>query len=142
MDVEPRTLLQLAGAPEIDELISQVELWRDALPCETGLQLLDLFYIENEHGSKYSAFNPAYADTSAFTVWPFNNRRILELMLSLPVDYKKEERFSRDIIKLGWPELLEFPFNKWDYRYKISTAISNPAWAFKKISRKFIKIWS
>jgi hypothetical protein len=139
MDVEPRTLLRIVRIPETDELISQVELWRDALPCETGLQLLDLFYLENNLGSKFSAFRPVFAGTAALVLWPLNNRRIMELMLSLPVDYKKEERFSRDIIKLGWPELLEFPFNKWDYRYKILTAISNPAWALKKISRKLLR---
>ena len=138
MDVDPRTILRNAHAPETDEMINQFELWRDALPCETGFQLLELFDIENHLGSKHSAFNPAYAGMAAFELWPFNNRRILELMLSLPVYYKREERFSRDIIKLGWPELLEFPINKWDLRYKISTAISNPTWAIKKISRKFV----
>jgi hypothetical protein len=138
-DVWPRTLLQLAHAPETDELIGHVEQWCDALPCNNGLQLLDMFFIENSIGCMDSAFNPAYAGMPAFELWPLNNRRILELMLSLPVDYRKEQRLSTDIINLCWPELLEFPFNKWDFTYKFLTAISNPAWAFKKLSHNILE---
>lgn len=141
MNVEPRILLQIAGIPETDELINWVERWRNDVPCENGLQLLELFYLENDLGCKHSAYNPAFAGRAAFELWPFNNRRILELILSLPVDYKREERFSKDTIRLCWPELLRFPFNKWDLTYKLMTAFSNPGWAFKKIARKLNPGW-
>ena len=47
-----------------------------------------------------------------FLMYPLNSRRIYEKMLSLPQDYRREERLPEDLIRLKWPELLEFPFNE------------------------------
>jgi hypothetical protein len=36
---------------------------------------------------------------------------ILQAMLSLPPEYKRDLRLEIDIIESQWPELLRFPFN-------------------------------
>lgn len=67
---------------------------------------------------------------------PMNNRRILDLILSLPADYKLSARMNLDIINQNWPELLEFGFNARTLDYKIHTVLTNPRGAARGVLRR------
>lgn len=54
----------------------------------------------------------SYADVPLKRVHPFSQRRIFELMMALPPDFRFGQVLSEKIIALKWPELLEFPFNE------------------------------
>ena len=92
-------------------MIHAASNWLDQLPTSDLLEKLDLFYIEQRLGcwAGPARYGPLY---DRFLMYPFNSRRPYELMLSLPQDYRREERMPVDLIKLRWPELLEFPFNE------------------------------
>jgi hypothetical protein len=85
--------------------------WLNGLPAADTVQILDLFYFEQRLGcwagpSMYGPVGPR------FLAYGFNSRQIYEKMLSLPLDYRSEERLPIDLIRLKWPALLEFPFNE------------------------------
>jgi len=104
-------LLQRFNFPAVDLLVREASDWLDTLPTENLLERLDLFYLEQRLGcwAGPSMYGPP---GSRFVAYPFNSRQIYELMLSLPVEYRRQQRLPADLIRCRWPELLEFPFNE------------------------------
>jgi hypothetical protein len=104
-------LVQRFNFPPVEAVIQAASNWLDQLPTSDLLEKLDLFYIEQRLGcwAGPAMYGPLY---DRFLMYPFNSRRTYELMLSLPQDYRREERMPVDLVNLKWPELLEFPFNE------------------------------
>jgi hypothetical protein len=104
-------LVQRFKFPPVEVVIQEASNWLNQLPTSDLLEKLDLFYIEQRLGcwAGPAMYGPLY---DRFLMYPFNSRRIYELMLSLPQDYRREERMPIDLIRLKWPELLEFSFNE------------------------------
>ena len=100
--------LRLARVPH--SMARAGEAWRAGLgPLSLSL-LLDFGMME--------LWIPCYAAPSFYghchadvSISPFNDRKILSLMLSLPLEYRSEQRLTTDLLDLMWPELNEFPFN-------------------------------
>jgi len=104
-------LLRRFHFPQLDILVCESSKWLNKLPAANLLEQLDLFYLEQRLGcwAGPSMYGPM---GSRFIAYAFNCRNIYEEMLSLPVDYRRERRLPKDLIRLKWPELLEFPFNQ------------------------------
>jgi hypothetical protein len=49
---------------------------------------------------------------TAFVLSPYCHRRIVQLKLTLPVGYRWRDQLPDDLLKLRWPALLGFPFDK------------------------------
>ena len=106
-----RELLRRFSFPAVDILVKEAANWLSELPTANLFEKLDLFYLEQRLGcwAGPSMYGPV---GSRFLAYAFNSRQIYDKMLSLPGDYRREGRLSKDLIRLKWPELLEFPFNE------------------------------
>lgn len=104
-------LLRRFHFPAVDVVLDKASDWIDRLPASNLLEQLDLFAIEQRLGcwAGPSMYGPTRA---RFVTYPFNSKRVFEKMLNLPCNYRKEYRLPKDLIRLKWPELLEFPFNE------------------------------
>jgi hypothetical protein len=89
---------------------TRAQKWLETLPLRNALSVWGLLYNELYNGCWVGPKEYGYTH-NAFRLWPFNHRRLIEIMLSLPADYRQDLRFERDIIEKQWPELLQFPFN-------------------------------
>jgi len=103
--------IDLGKLQVIDRVIEEGEKWLAGLPrdCNT-LLMLDLAHLEQKLGCWGGVAN--YADIPLKRVHPFSQRRIFELMLELPADFRFKQELTDKIIALEWPELLEFPYNE------------------------------
>jgi hypothetical protein len=73
--------------------------------------VLDLLYVEQQLGcwagpQQYGGQAPVKSAP------PFCDRRLFDLMLSLPCEYRFAQRLAPDLIAKLWPELLMIPFNQ------------------------------
>lgn len=110
-DIELSELLErLNHLPAIERVIEAGSVWRQGLPHNTVLQLLDFAYLEQKIGCWGGVAN--YADAPLKRVHPFCNRRMFELMMGLPAEYRFRQGFAESVIRMEWPELLAIPFNE------------------------------
>ena len=106
-------LLYRMGFPLHSLLCRAVSKWLKGISHVLGtFQLLDVAHIENREGAWGG---PQTYGQVRFVdhIYPIYHRVIFENMISLPWEYKFENRLHRDVIKIEWPELLEFPFNSY-----------------------------
>lgn len=84
----------------------------DLEPCSGHIPFLDLCYWEQRMGN-WGAHYPAEQDLAVEEVSPFNNRRIITTMLSVPVEYRRPPDYllHTELIRRLWPEVLSEPFN-------------------------------
>lgn len=84
----------------------------DAQPAEKfGYKLLDLLSWETEVGRWYSLGQTLY-DTAGEDFTAFNCRKFFNIMLGIDPKYRSypNHMAQREIIRLLWPELAEFPY--------------------------------
>lgn len=110
--VTPEFLLGLINAPATDEARENVTSWLANQPLQDLDQVLDLYYVEQRIGAWIAVGSSAVADFVALELWPLNNRRVVEIMLGLPLDFKLKAGLHDKVIAAEWPELLELPFNQ------------------------------
>jgi hypothetical protein len=78
----------------------------------SGIDILDLFYLENRNANwcamSYSEYDIAFESLS-----PLNCRSLIETMLGVDRRYRVPPRYQlhKELIRQMWPELLEFPIN-------------------------------
>ncbi len=147
-----KALLKSMNAPVDQYTMARIAHWISGLPDVDLWTLLDLFYLEQRLGCWGGVVSYAYADMVRFESWPLNSRRLVALMLSLPLEYKAAGRLNDDVIRDRWPELADIPYNKGDFtfrfidsiahpfeeaaRLRLLYALSHPLWAARKIGRK------
>jgi hypothetical protein len=93
--------------------VQNFQRWLDDLGDPKGISTLDLFYWENRVGN-WMAMAQAECETALKdTFTPFNCRKLLTLMLSIDVAYRRSPRypFHRELIHSLWPETLLEPIN-------------------------------
>jgi len=110
-DISPKELLRRIDVPGTLYLKEQSNKWLSNLPIKNTLTVLDIVFIEQRLGcwsgpQQYGNVN------NAFRISPFSHRKIMEIMLSLPSEYKRYQMLANDLIKSFYPELLRFPFNE------------------------------
>lgn len=103
-------LLSRIRAPAPESFAAAARAWLEGLPSGPVHWILDLLAMEQRIGA-FSA--PTFYGNcqGAISMTPFNDRRLIELMLSLPPDYRFEQKLAEDLLARMWPELNEFPFN-------------------------------
>jgi len=76
------------------------------------INIYDVFYWENRMGN-WGAKSSAEQDIAIEETWPYNNRRLLETMLSVNAKYRKPPfyKFHKMVIKFLWEETLCMPIN-------------------------------
>ena len=74
---------------------------------------LDFWEWEYDGGGQWQAQSQLESDFLHDVFVPLSNREIIDLFLQLPDEYRdpKEMKAYKEIIKIGWPELLNYPFN-------------------------------
>lgn len=132
-----RNLLGRMGLPPEPACVSALETWKENFPGESGLQMLDLQYCEDRHCSWYAS--QFCCDPTVVRQAPLLTTRGVELMLSLPPEWKRSDRLGHEIIKRCWPELSSLPYNSLgrvrDFYYKMRRGFSNPQVAVKKFRK-------
>lgn len=113
------------GIPANDSVTKWSQAWFDGLPAVNRMTALGLCYIENRVGCWAGPVLYSQWGTGAFPVFPFSHRRIIELIMSLPAEYRMEEHFVIDLVRMHWPGLLSIPF----FRYPTRRAYA--AWWLK-----------
>jgi len=103
-------LVRLLPGVSGSRIRARAQEWLEALPLRNALSVWGLLYNEQYNGRWVGPKEYGYTP-NRFRMWPFCHRRAVEIMLSLPADYRQDLRFEHDVIKNQWPELLQFPFN-------------------------------
>lgn len=70
----------------------------------------DLFFWEHRVG-KWTANSFMNSDLLIGSLNPFNCRELIETWLSVPRKNRMRGEIHREIVRLNWPELLDFPIN-------------------------------
>jgi hypothetical protein len=85
-----------------------------------GYDELDLFYMEHRMGNWQAQSQLEWAIVHE-VLTPFNNRELIDLMLSVPVKYRIKPNFIlfTNVIDILWPELLNYPINPKIFRRKV-----------------------
>ena len=141
MTVSTSRIIGRLGLPKLDALTTRIDAWLAGLPRDlTGgnaFSVLDLAYIEQRMGPWYGV--QFYCDPTLVRLAPLMTRRAVELMLSLPPDWKRSSRLYDEIIARNWPELGHYPYNSlgvWrDGINKARKAIQNPRIILKKLRK-------
>ena len=108
--VDGEDLLNRRRLPITSEIRSRADRWLEELPVRNTLTIWGLLYIEQMLGCWSGPLGYGLV-SSLFYLSPYSSRRILELMLSLPAEYRRNMMLEEDLIGREWPELLDFPFN-------------------------------
>ena len=135
-------LLKKIGIPAISELKKRASQWLQELPTKNSLTILDLFYLEQTLGCWAGPLHYGLV-SNGFVVSPFVHRKIFEIMLSLPPEYRRNQLLARDLISTQWPELLYFPFNEYIGIKKYFHIAKNTIYAngtVKKVMKKVQKV--
>ena len=98
--------------PNAQEIVDRADAWLRELSDYDVLTVFDLLQLEQRHGC-WGAPQGYGNNWNAFLLYPLSHRRIFDSTLSLPHSYRTKARLRSDIIKLQWPELLEFPINNY-----------------------------
>lgn len=125
------------GLVQTDTVMAAIEAWLADLPVSDAYGILDLAYLENRMGPWYAL--QFGTDPTLQRISPLFTFRGVELMLSMPPEWKRESRLGHAIVKRLWPELLVYPFNslgKWrDLYLKLQRVASDPKLVAKKLRK-------
>jgi len=107
-------LSRLLFHQELEYAVGALDAWRKDVgsALKFGYELLDMLYWEQRLGNWGSHF-PAEQDIAIEEFSPFNNRRLLSLLLASPSCQRVAPDFElyRKMIQILWPEVLAAPFN-------------------------------
>ena len=95
------------------ENFREVKRWRKNVVEKSklsGISKFDLFFWEHRAG-KWTTNSYMNFDLLAKSLNPFNCRAVIETWLRVPRKDLVGSKLHKEIIRLNWPELLDFPFN-------------------------------
>lgn len=115
----PKSLLDRLQLPHQSDFIDSVEDWLSSVKDYDTFTKLDLAYIELRLGCWGMPQTYGHLDLAEH-LYPFSHRDIYENMLSLPQEFKINQKLFEEVCKQNWPELLEYPVNSFSGLKKIS----------------------
>ena len=89
---------------------------------QSSISRYDLFFWEHRAG-KWTSNSYMNSDLITDSINPFNCRELIETWLRVPRKERTNTSLHKEIIRLNWPELLEFPINpntKYSFLYQNS----------------------
>jgi hypothetical protein len=107
--VSASSVVERLRLPAHPRLCLEAERWLGSLPVTEAPQVLDLLYIEQRLGCW--AAPKAYGQPGSGRA-PLNDNQLFEWMLTLPYDYRFQQKLAPAVIERLWPDLLAFPFNQ------------------------------
>ncbi|MFM1651725.1 hypothetical protein ACI7RC_06445 [Brevibacillus sp. B_LB10_24] len=124
-----RLLAKYSGYKGIRYVTSQYEKWlRDTEPvaAQYNLHVFDLFYWEQRMGN-WGAMYPAEQDIAIEEFCPFNNRTLLEALLSVDVKYRVTPNclLYQELIRHMWEGVLSEPINPLSLRGRVKRSLNN-----------------
>ena len=99
-------LLNRWHIPVNAETIEGAQSWIDNLNISDPMTIMGLFYMENRIAPWAGPVLYSQCKSGSFSIFPFNNREIITLLLSLPKHYRLQENLIIDMIRQKWPDLL------------------------------------
>jgi len=128
---------------KIPDLQLDFKKWLDSMrkiEDELDYKTLDFLFWEHREGS-WQAQNQLESDYHFEVFVPYNNRKILDLMLKLPNNLrdKKNPQLYKNIISKNWKELNSFAINPKDKFSKFDLKLKYYKGAFKY---KINKLWN
>ena len=131
------TLNARFGLPDTPALKAMLAEWLRHLPAQDAYSVLDMAYLEHRNGPWYAV--QFCSDPTLLRQAPLMTLRAVELMWSLPPDWKRTSRLGHEIIAREWPELLRYPINSLgkfqDTLVKLRRVADNPALILKKLRK-------
>lgn len=135
--ITARLLNNRLGLPEDPVVLASLERWLKDLDTDNALSILDLAYNENRMGPWSSA--QFCCDPTLVRHAPLLTFRGVELMFSLPPEWKRSSRLGNEIIRRLWPELAAISYNSlgpWrDLVITMQRVLSNPRVIAKKLRK-------
>jgi hypothetical protein len=104
-------LLNAYRLPPMSNISERVGRWLSGLPTRNTLDVLGLRSLEQRLAGWGGPQEYGYAG-DAFVLSPYCHRRIVQLKLTLPEDYRWRDQLHVDLLNLRWPQLLMVPFDK------------------------------
>lgn len=125
--IDGATLGALAGMKDSSFAIKHFDEWINntmAIATDFNIDILDLFYWEHRMGS-WQSMSQLEWDIVQEAFTPYNNRRLLTILLSVDRTYRKPPDFTlfRGIIQRLWAEALEAEINPKPFIYKFESPI-------------------
>ncbi len=122
-------LAKITGYPSSNYAISEIEEWLHEVRSFFGassINIFDLYYWEQRIGN-WGAMDQAEKDIAIREFCPFNNRKLLMILLSVDRKYRTLPNFRlfRNIIHYLWRDLLKEPFNPISIKEKIVLTFKN-----------------
>ena len=114
--VSPDQIIALeSGWDAIPFIYDPISAWLNEareVSAQTGMDILDLFYMEHRMGS-WQAQSQLEWDIVQEAYTPFNHRGLIELMLGAPSKYRRSPNYLlyKMMINILWPEAMKQPIN-------------------------------
>ena len=111
-ELSAEELLRRMHLSSSQENVDAMNHWLENLPGQDYFAVLDLLYIEQRLGCWAG---PAMYGSApfAFTLTPFNHRGIFLAMMSLPTEYRMQQKLAGDVVRSAWPEAAKLPFQQY-----------------------------
>lgn len=125
------------GLPNVPEVIERLDGWLEGLAHLDSRLVLDLAYLEQRMGPWYAA--QFCCDPTLIRFAPLVCRNAVELLMSLPPEWKRDSRLAEETLRRVWPELLKHRFNSLgpvsDFLLKVHKVLVNPSRLAKKLRK-------
>jgi hypothetical protein len=117
-------LLKRYGVPTHQRLVDAAARWLVGVPGLDAIDTLTLLGLELRAGLWGGPLTTAYPDAYTYTLYPFAQRVMTAAQLQRPYSDRRGLDVRKDVIRLRWPELLEFPINRGgSYRFRLARAV-------------------
>ena len=141
-EVDSRRLLASCSCAATPETLQRTEEWKSGIVDADALRLLDLFLVEQRYGCRGGVWT--YGETQPlYHAFPMNHRRVIDLMMRLPIELRRAGALQPEIVAREWPELLKYPFNTTTFAVKtkvvferVIRAAREPDKVYSKLMRK------
>ncbi|HOX90083.1 MAG TPA: hypothetical protein PLN55_10775 [Burkholderiaceae bacterium] len=127
-------LIERLGVPATAVVAEAGQQWLSSLPVVDVEAALDLAYIEQRLGCWASAWASGSGVGPRY-LFPYVGRRLFELYLALPAEFRRQDALAAEIIRRTWPDLLRLPFNRpasWRRRVSAALARTPVLWRFAR----------
>lgn len=107
------SLLARMNMKPLPRLVTAVGAWLRGVEQHDTLRILDLAYLELRLGCWSTPAHYSNPDGPVH-FGPLDQRAIVAAQWSLPDDWRRSGIFVEAMIEHGWPELMAWPFNRYD----------------------------
>lgn len=138
--ITARSLIHRLGLPVVPELEQATEEWLAGVPEGDALFVLDLAYVELRMSAW--AYAQAYVEDALLHFSPMISRSTYHAMFQLPVEYKRRNQLTYDLIARRRPDLLEVPINRYgDWRDQVPdlSRVLDPRLWVKRLRKRYLR---